>query len=223
MSSSHYLTTPRAWIFQLTGLVGIANGGLTSYALKTYTTKTTQVAAQGAKLSSSAISAAGGISITAGALAGTFTGLLFMAMLFRPGHGESRRTVLIKEGLAGVFTLLFLVAALLSTVVIATGHYGLDTTGLSPATRAAIISSIGGLDYRSSKPTIAYTVGDWICCVMMGLCTFVMSRAARHVLAEGPAQGVPKAFPERFAEPYLDKAFPKTFQSGAEVSQVSPL
>lgn len=96
-----------------------------------------QVAAQGAKLSSSAISAAGGISITAGAvrgfrsissqackadrdrdlqLAGTFTGLLFMAMLFRPGHGESRRSVLTKEILAILCFILFLVAALLSTV-----------------------------------------------------------------------------------------------------------
>lgn len=48
---------------------------------------------------------------------------------------------------------------------------------------------------------------------MMGLCTLVMSRAARHVLAEGPAVGVTKAFPERFAEPYLEKAFPKVFQA----------
>ena len=46
---------------------------------------------------------------------------------------------------------------------------------------------------------------------MMGACTFVTSRAARHVLANGPAVGAKKAFPEKMAEPYLEKAFPKTF------------
>jgi hypothetical protein len=42
-----------------------------------YTTKTQLAAAQGAKLTSSAIQAAGGISITAGAMAGVLTGTSF--------------------------------------------------------------------------------------------------------------------------------------------------
>ena len=42
-------------------------------------------------------------------------------------------------------------------------------------------------------------------------CTFLASKAARHVLANGPALGAGKAAPERFAEPFLEKAFPKIF------------
>lgn len=134
---NHHLSLPRAIVYQLTGLLGIANGGVTSYALKTsvltlsfllfvhplipfpshsYTSRTSLAASMGAKLASADIQAAGGITITAGSLAGVATGLLYIVMMVHPGHSETRRSVLLKETGMVVFTLLFLVAALLSTV-----------------------------------------------------------------------------------------------------------
>lgn len=134
--AAHRFTTSRSLLFQATSVVGIATGGTASYALSTYTAdiataarcfhfcifgKLTnhllfRCARYGATLTNVGMNAAGALSVTAGALTGTACGLLYLVILFYPGHGESKKSVLLKEISFLICTVLFLVAALVATV-----------------------------------------------------------------------------------------------------------
>lgn len=64
------------------------------------------------------------------------------------------------------------------------------------------------LGYKYAPVTIAYTVLDWIVFSLMVGTTYYVSRAARHVLKEGPAQGVEPGLPERLGHQYLGRFIP---------------
>lgn len=150
-------------------------------------------------------------------------------LMLRPGHSESQKSVRIKEIVFGVLTLFSLVAALVATIITATGSAKLNTDGLSQTSAVAVKMAIGSLsksffprrvllfqlilivlialEYKSSKVNVAIAVLSFISFTLMAISTFLISRSARYVQKNGPAVGVKQSFQERIAAPYLDKMF----------------
>lgn len=70
---------------------------------------------------------------------------MFFALMLRPGHPESQKSVRIKELVFGILTIFSLVAALVATIITATGAAKLNTDGLSQTSAAAVKMAIGNL------------------------------------------------------------------------------
>lgn len=112
--------------------------------------------------------------------------LAFLA-LFRPHTRETLKTVRIKEGLFA-FASIFLFASLVPATVIIARRSGVITApGIPAATIAGLVKASGkNLKYNAQTPAKAYIVVGWLDLLSTLVTTFLVSRAARHVLKHGP-------------------------------------
>lgn len=165
--------------------------------------------------------------IASGALAGTAVGIMMIILTLRPGHSESIKSVRIKEFGFLFLTSFSLVAALtfsvsslssllrtfqvadtiIMQVITATGSAKLITTGLSQSAKAEVRAAAGNLRYRLVKVNLAISVLSWIAFLFLAISSLLISRAARHVLNNGPQNGVEKSKIEKICEPYVTKIF----------------
>lgn len=67
--------------------------------------------------------------------------------------------------------------------------------------------------YKFGGANIAISVLDWICFTLMVFATFYVSRAARHVLNNGPEIGVEEKMPERLGKKYLVRFLPASVRN----------
>lgn len=112
----------------------------------------------GATLTNVGMNAAGALSVTAGALTGTACGLLYLVILFYPGHREIKKSVLLKEISFLICTVLFLVAALVATV---SCSFHLNTTESNDGLRSQIFTATGSATLSlspGSDPALRATI-----------------------------------------------------------------
>lgn len=81
-------------------------------------------------------------------------GLMIFAIMLRPGHPESVKSVRIKEVVFSVLTALSLVAALVMSIITASKAAKLTTTGLSQTAKAAVRAAAGNLSKSISSSVL---------------------------------------------------------------------
>jgi hypothetical protein len=115
--------------------------------------------------------------------------ILLGALRGQRGVEETRRSVMLKEGIF-VFAVISELVALVGATYVCANKSGYVTSDKLPQDLVNQFVALSGksLAYKDQRPVVSYVIVGWICWISTVVSTILVSLAARHVLKHSSAQ-----------------------------------